>query len=270
MSASLLPLIAALLYFGAGGLYLNRLLTADQDPHTQKTGIRGIAAIAVILHAFFLYSTLAAPGSLNLGLTNAVSLAGWVIAVLFLIGIWMQPIECLGALVMPLAGTSLMIAWLLPVTGSTPLSVSPLFGAHLSIALLGYAFFTLASVQGLLLMMQERNLHSHHPGRLMRALPPLETMDQLLFQLITIGFILLTLTVVSGLFFTEQIFGAPFVFNHHTVLAVIGWIVFAVLLVGRYWLGWRGSVAARWTIAGFVVLALGYFGTKFVMEILKR
>lgn len=88
-----------------------------------------------------------------------------------------------------------------------------------------------------------------------------------MFQLIVAGFLLLTGTVVSGLFFSEQVFGRPLRLNHHTVLAIVAWLVYGVLLVGRWRLGWRGRTAVRWTVTGFVLLVLGYFGSKFVLEV---
>jgi ABC-type uncharacterized transport system permease subunit len=69
-------------------------------------------------------------------------------------------------------------------------------------------------------------------------------------------------------FFSEQFFGKPFSFTHHIVLAVSAWIVFAVLLYGRWRLGWRGRTAIRWTLGGFLLLVLAYFGSKFVLEVL--
>lgn len=101
---------------------------------------------------------------------------------------------------------------------------------------------------------------------MLMALPPLQTMEQLLFRLIWTGFILLTLTLLSGAVFSNEIFGKPFEFKHHTILASLGWLVFAILLIKRMSQGLRGSQAVYWTVGGFVLIQLGYFGTKFVSE----
>ena len=100
--------------------------------------------------------------------------------------------------------------------------------------------------------------------------PALETMESLLFQLILAGFVLLTVTVLSGTVFSEQVFGQPFVLSHHVVLSVLAWLTFAVLLAGRRLFGWRGRSAIRWTLTGFVLLALAYFGTRFVLEVVRH
>jgi ABC-type uncharacterized transport system permease subunit len=111
-------------------------------------------------------------------------------------------------------------------------------------------------------------LHARHPGALLRALPPLQTMERFMFQMLGVGFVLLTATLVSGVFFSEQVFGKPFKLTHHILLSAIGWAVFGVLLAGRRLYGWRGQTAVRLTLAGFTLLLLGYFGSKFVLEVL--
>ena len=119
-----------------------------------------------------------------------------------------------------------------------------------------------------LMMMAERRLHLKSSLFQMPDFPPLMPMEKLLFQTITLGFILLTLTLVSGIAFSEQLFHKPFVFNHKTVFTIISWLIFAALLAGRYFQGWRGRVAIRWTLSGFGTLLLAYIGSKFVLEIL--
>jgi len=82
--------------------------------------------------------------------------------------------------------------------------------------------------------------------------------------------VMLTLTVVSGVFFSEQLFGKPLSFNHKTVFGIISWLIFGTLLAGHYFRGWRGRKAVRWTLAGFIALMLAYVGSKFVLEIILR
>jgi len=92
-------------------------------------------------------------------------------------------------------------------------------------------------------------------------------LEKLLFQLIGVGFLLLTATLVTGVFFSEQLFGRALRFEHKTVFTIASWLVFAGLLGGRIVFGWRGRTALRWTFAGFMMLLLAYVGSRFVLEV---
>ena len=85
---------------------------------------------------------------------------------------------------------------------------------------------------------------------------------------IAAGFVLLTLTLGSGIVFSEELFGKAMRFNHKTVFGILSWLIFAALLGGRQLYGWRGRIAVRWTLAGFLMLVLAYVGSKFVLEVL--
>ena len=93
-------------------------------------------------------------------------------------------------------------------------------------------------------------------------------MESLLFRLIAIAFVLLTLTLGTGIVFSESLFGKAFRFDHKTVFAITSWLMFGALLIGRHFRGWRGRIALRWTLAGFVTLLLAYVGSRFVLEVI--
>ena len=112
----------------------------------------------------------------------------------------------------------------------------------------------------------EKRLHHASLPRVLRSLPPLLTMESLLFRMIGLGFVLLTLTLVSGVLFSEEIFGKVWQLNHKVLFGLISWGVFAALLCGHHFYGWRGKTAVRWTVSGFVFLLLAYLGSKFVLE----
>ncbi len=131
-----------------------------------------------------------------------------------------------------------------------------------------YSLFTIASLHVLLMALLERRLHHRTLPQALRGLPPLLAMETLLFRIIWAGFILLTLTIASGVVFSEELFGRAAKLNHKTVFGVLSWIVFALLLGGRFVYGWRGRVAVRWTLAGFLMLVLAYIGSKFVLEVI--
>ncbi len=137
---------------------------------------------------------------------------------------------------------------------------------HILISIFSYSLLAIAALQAVLLAIQNKHLRNRHPGGFIRALPPLETMEQLLFRMIGLGYILLSLSLLTGAAYIEDIFAQHLV--HKTVLSLAAWLVFAILLWGRWRHGWRGRIAIRWTLVGFVVLMLAYFGSKLVLELI--
>ena len=267
MTLALLSIPAAALYLSAAVLLWRGLRSGGPLQGGARTGLFALAAGALVLHAALLYGDLFHTG-LNLGLTSAASLVAWAVALLFLAAVLFQPIESLGVLILPVAAATLLLEWLWPTRHLTLPGASPVQAAHIVISLIAYSLLSVAVVQSVVLGLQERALHRREAGGFLRSLPPLETMEHLLFRMIAVGFVLLTLTLVSGVFFSEELFGKPLRFTHHTVLSIIAWAIFGILLTGRRLYGWRGRTAVHWTLAGFTLLVLGYFGSKFVLEVL--
>ena len=174
----------------------------------------------------------------------------------------------IGTVVLPIAA----LASLLPALITNPHRFNyggeTLAAAHVGVALIAYAMFLVAALDALVLMGLERRLRRRLPDPLATAAPPLLTLERFLFRLVAAGFLLLTLTLASGMLFTEQLFGKPLMFTHKTVFSVLGWVTFGALLFGRWRYGWRGRVALRWIIAGTVFVFLAYLGSKFVVEVL--
>ncbi len=268
MTNPLMNLLAAVLYLSVGVLLWLGLRRPGTASRGARLGVFALAVGAVLAHAAILYAGLLHEGGLDLGLTNAISLVAWAVAVLFLLATLSRPIESLGIFIMPTAAVTVVLDWLLPRGHLLVSTVTPMQSAHIVISLLAYSLLSIAVLQSLVLGLQEKHLRGRQPSRLMRALPPLETMESLMFQMVTLGFILLTLTLISGVFFSEQLFGKPLEFTHHIVLSIFAWIVFGILLLGHWRFGWRGRTAISWTLGGFVLLALAYFGSKFVLEII--
>ena len=92
-------------------------------------------------------------------------------------------------------------------------------------------------------------------------------MEKLLFRMIGFGFVLLSLTVLSGIVFSEQLFGQALKWDHKSVFTLASWLLFACLLAGRHLRGWRGKTALSFTLAGFATLLLAYVGSRFVFEV---
>ncbi len=213
-----------------------------------------------------LYQSIFATGGLNLGFFNAASLVAWTIVVLLMLSALSKPVENLGIILLPLAAVTIALELVYPsahfLAPDSPWGLR----VHILISILAYSLLTMASVQAVLLAIQDHQLHARHPGGFIRALPPLQTMETLLFEMIGFGFMLLTLSLFSGLLFLEDMFTQRMV--HKSILSIAAWIVFGTLLWGRYRYGWRGQKALTWTLVGFVVLMLAYFGSKFVLELL--
>jgi ABC-type uncharacterized transport system permease subunit len=257
---------AIVLYLISSGMLLKRLKIAAGGEAPDKSLLQGLGLGAVALHAVVLYHGVVAPAGLQLGFFNALSLSAWVVAVVLLVSSFRQPVENLGIALLPVAAISLGLEVFAPGNGVLLTDAAWSLKAHILISILAYALLTIAAVQSVLLAIQDKHLRNRHPGGFIRALPALATMETLLFQMISVGFILLSLALLTGIFFLEDIFAQHLV--HKTVLSIVAWVVFAVLLWGRWRYGWRGRTAIRGTLTGMIVLMLAYFGSKMVLELI--
>jgi ABC-type uncharacterized transport system permease subunit len=222
--------------------------------------------VPLALHGGLLARSIFAGEGLHLGLANAVSAIVWLTVLIYWLGNFFYRLDGLQALVLPLAAAAALLPAILPAAPELPNTHLAAFKIHLLIAMLAYSLFTIASLHVVLMALVERRLHDGTVT--MVQLPPLLTMEALLFRIIWAGFVLLTLTLASGVVFSEELFGKAAQFNHKTVFGVVSWLIFAALLAGRHIYGWRGRVAVRWTLAGFLALVLAYIGSKFVVEVL--
>lgn len=224
-------------------------------------------AAGLALHGYVLYCSLFS-GGFNLGFTNALSAIFWLTVLIYWLTDLRHHLYSLQAFVLPPAAVFVLLQKLRPETHLLPYADQPMFLAHLIIAMLAYSLFTFAAMHALLMAVAERNLHQKPTLFKLPDFPPLMTMETLLFRVIALGFILLTLTLVSGMMFSEELFHQPMKFNHKNLFTILSWLIFGGLLLGRAAYGWRGRTAIRWTLAGFVLLLLAYAGSKFVLEIL--
>jgi ABC-type uncharacterized transport system permease subunit len=225
-----------------------------------------LAGLAVSLHALLLYQNLVTSSGLNLGFFNAASLMTWMIAVLLLLSLLRQPVENLAVVLFPIAALAIGLESYFHT--ERILSPEQELGVtlHILFSIVAYSLLSISALQALFLALQDYQLHHKRPGWVMQKLPPLQAMETLLFQMIAMGFILLSLSLISGIIFLEDIFAQHLV--HKTVLSLVAWCVFAILLWGHWRYGWRGKTAIRWSISGFLVLMLAYFGSKLVLELI--
>lgn len=269
MPSILLHLVPASLYTALG---IHFWRTRWHDPAiTAPKGLtlgERLALLAALLgHGIVLHGALFPGGGMHFGFSVALSLMVWLAVLFYWIEALYARLDGLQTLAMPAAAVASLLPALFPGQHILDNSGSPGFRAHFIVAMLSYSLFTLAAFHAVLMSVAEKRLHGARLNRALANLPPLLTMEALLFRLITIAFILLTLTLASGVGFSETLFGRAFRFDHKTVFGFISWGIFAILLAGRHFRGWRGRRALRWTLAGFIALLLAYVGTRFVAEV---
>jgi ABC-type uncharacterized transport system permease subunit len=263
-------LLCAAGYACIAGAFLRFLTTAAHDSRSPGTLrlLHLLTAAPLALHAWLLHASVFADDGIYLGVGVSVSVIIWLAALIYWIGGFFYRLEGLQVFVLGCAAVLVLLPLVLPSVKPLAHTDLPAFRVHLIIALTAFSLFTIASLQALMMAVLERRLRQGPLPTFLQSLPPLLTMERLLFRIIAVGFVLLTLTLASGMLFSEELFGKPLRFTHKVVFAVAAWVIFAALLAGRGIYGWRGRVALRWTLAGFMALVLAYIGTKFVLEVL--
>ncbi|MEO6969243.1 MAG: cytochrome c biogenesis protein CcsA [Rhodanobacteraceae bacterium] len=253
-----LAILSVALYLAAAGALARPLLREGAAP-------RRIALVAGTLAVLLHFAVLlgAHRGALDLHFFAALSLVAAVIAALTLVVNLARPVAALGVIVFPLAALLLAIdTYLAPPT--FPIAMDWQIKLHVTLALISFGVLSIAALLALLLAAQERALRAHRMGAWARVLPPLTLTETLMFRLIGAGFVLLTLALLSGVLFVHNLMTQDLL--QKTVLSVLAWVVFGVLLIGRWRWGWRGARAVNLTLIGMAVLLLAFFGSKFVLE----
>ncbi|OOZ37762.1 cytochrome C assembly family protein [Solemya velesiana gill symbiont] len=266
MNTTLIASLAIACYLASAIVIAIRLFRpAPENKLPRGLGL-GLIFIGLNLHAAMLFQSIMSNGGINLSFFGAASLIAWTALLLLLFSSINKPVENLGIALLPVAAVVIILQLHFPAKHFLSSTAPWGLQIHVLISLLAYSLLALASVQAVLLAVQDHHLRHRHPGGFIRSLPPLQTMEVLLFEMIILGFALLTLGLISGFVFLEDIFAQRLV--HKTILSIAAWLVFGTLLWGRFRFGWRGQKALIWTLVGFVVLMLAYFGSKAVIELI--
>jgi ABC-type uncharacterized transport system permease subunit len=260
MLIPIFALLAVVLYLVATAMLARPLFGRDAAATAPSLAI---ASAAVLAHAGVLFS--AHRGALDLHFFAALSLVAGVVSALTLIVNLSRPVAALGVIVFPLSALLLGID-MFAAPATTPQAMDWQIKLHVTVALLAFSVLSIAAALAILLALQERALRHRQFGALLRALPPLTLTETLLFRLIGAGFVLLSLTLLTGILFVDNLFAQHLV--HKTVLSIVAWLVFGVLLWGRWRHGWRGRRAVNMTLSGMAILLLAFFGSKFVLEVI--
>ncbi|WP_336807762.1 cytochrome C assembly family protein [Fulvimonas yonginensis] len=259
---SILAIVGYLLAAGLLAWPLFGRGTSPTGPAWQRPAL-ALATLAVLAHAGVLLGM--HRGALDLHFFAALSLVACAVAALTLLVNLSRPVAALGVAVFPLAALLLAVdSFLAPPT--VPIAMDWQIKLHVTVALVAFSVLSIAALLAIGLAIQERGLRHRQFGPWLRALPPLTLTETLLFRLIGAGFALLTLTLITGALFVGDLFGQHLI--HKTVLSIVAWLVFGLLLYGRWRHGWRGRRAVNLTLTGMAVLVLAFFGSKFVLEVI--
>lgn len=258
--------LSAMALYGACTVSLVRTKRSpDATKHAQGTAMR-LPWAAAVLHAISLWPVLFDANGVDFGSLNMAALVALFIVTLVLLVSARHPADKLGVFLFPLAGLLLGLRLAMPQPPHLLHNTSMPMQFHVLTSILAYSILNLAAVQALLVALLDWHLRKKQPLTLLGALPPLQTMETFLFRLISAGFLLLSLSLITGLAYVENLFAQHLA--HKTVLSILAWLVFALLLWGRAARGWRGRTAMRWTLGGFAALMLAYFGSKIVLELI--
>ncbi|WP_290652609.1 cytochrome c biogenesis protein CcsA [Aquisalimonas sp.] len=258
-------LLSAALYLLAGAGFAWRHVSGPERVPWRHL-LLAAGWLGVIVHAFALWQTMGAAHGLDLGFFNAASLVAALMVLIVLLGALRRPVENLMVFILPVAALLQITNQALGSDAATITRFPAGLEVHVISSVLAFSVLSIAVVQSLVLAWQDHRLRHRQPGGIVRALPPLREMEQLLFQILWLGFILLTLALASGAAYLQDIFSQHLV--HKTAFSIAAWLLFATLLFGRWHYGWRGPTAIRWTLGGFATLLIAYFGTKFVLELI--
>jgi len=266
--------------------------TAAVTSSLNKRVLQAVLFLAIIAHGILLHATIFPADSMVFGFALSLSAMLWLGAGIYLIESFFFRLDGLGLLVLPLAGLGALMPALFRGVKVMSYAAAPLFKIHFLIANIAYGLLTIAALHAFLMLLVERRLHASKQrmarganaagaaramhiapdtgwlASWLETLPPLLTMEKLLFRLISAGFVMLTLTLVTGILFSEQLLDQLLRFDHKTVFAILSWLMFGGLVVGRRIYGWRGRAALRWVLFSFLALLLAYVGSRFVLEVL--
>lgn len=267
-------------YGGLGGFVWGFWRNRATDRYPRKAELAVLGA-ALALHAWLVWSPIFNLSMNILGFSHALNVVVWLMLALYLMGSFFYDTKGLQIILYPLAIIVLALSLIVPwwggqegevVSGASAISGmggSPvLFGLHVGSSILAYGLFGISTLFAIMIILLEKDLRARRMSNLMKFAPPLLSIEKLMFEAIWLGFIFLTISVVTGTIFSEETFGAPFRWTHKSIFGMLSWIIYGVLMWYRVHLSWRGARAAWWVIIGFTSLLLAYIGSRFVLEII--
>lgn len=272
MNNPILYALAVPLLSASGGLAAASVFANFQTP---AWVLRSVIGLALLTSGAALYNSLFDSQGLHFGFVTGLMCVGWVAALVAFLEGFFTRVSLLEMVVFPFCAMVFLLPWFVRQEPALVLGSELSFQIHLLIAIAAYSLLGIAAIHAVIMAWQGKLLHEVGLGesqsrqlreQVLDHLPPLLSMEATLFRQLWAGFGLLSLTLLTGFGFASQWGLEQVQFNHKLIFSVLAWLSFAVLLVGRHALGWRGSVALRWCLGSYSVLFLAYFGTQFVLE----
>lgn len=261
MPVTLFSGLFAILFYLLGSVSQGRSIAGAKS---NRNLVFGLGFLAVFAHAVSAMTVIRTSTGFHFGIVEISTLITFSISLLVLISALRKPLENLFIGLFPLAILSILAS--LTVSSSyPPTSMGPGLASHVLLSIVAYSMMTIAAMQAAFLAYQNHQLKHHHAAGLISKFPPLQDMEKFLFELIWVGEILLGLGIIAGFLFNENIWAQAGVI-HKTFFSILAWLVFAGLLWGRHRMGWRARTAIRGTLTGFLLLLVGFYGSKFVIE----
>ena len=265
LSLPLVYTILALIAYTTSFWYLFVKLMSKHRPNPWLIGL--MPGLGLLLHAAVLYTDMLTPAGINYDVFNLMSFTSGLMLLLSLLFSTYRPVLALNLLGIPVAAIGLILGFVF--SRPTQVVEQRFLGLdlHIILSLSAYAVLLMATIHAVLLWFQNRELKNKQKRRIwVNLLPPVQAMESLLFDLLITGFILLTIALGFGFFTIDNFFAQHLA--HKTVFSIISWFIYGALLLGHYRFGWRGQKAIRFTLFGFFLLALGFIGSKFVLEMI--
>jgi cytochrome c-type biogenesis protein CcsB len=199
---------------------------------------------------------------------EAASFFSWCILILFFFHEFRYKLGLLSSFIMPIVFLLMFSSAIFPreIKALSPVLQSYWFGIHVIFAFLGNAAFAMACSIGIMYILQERYVKSKHLGGLFQKLPSLQVLDEINYHLITLGFPLLTLAMITGVIWANAAWGSYWRWDPKEVWSLITWMIYALVLHLRLTVGWRGKKAAILSVVGFIVVIFAFFGVTLLLK----
>ncbi|WP_350559959.1 cytochrome c biogenesis protein CcsA [Psychrobacter sp. CAL346-MNA-CIBAN-0220] len=256
-------MIASMVYITVS-IYISWALIKDKPVHKEVS--LGLLLVGMLAHTVLLYPHIVTLYGLNFNLFNVLSLISLFFLFFYVLFSLYRPIVSLGILAAPTALIGMTVGYFGRAPYKPLTDVSMGLEAHILLSFAAYCVLLMAAVQALFLRLQIRELKHHSIHRFwVNKLPSLQSMESLLFDMILVGFVLLSIALGLGFVYVQDLMAQHIV--HKTVFSILSWLLFGGLLLGNWRAGWRGKRAASITIYAFILLAIGFVGSKFVLEL---